>query len=291
MPKGKLAMNQATIGGLGFRESVEQCAAAGYEGIGVSLHRLADVGVAEGSRIIREAGLGVSTLTVTGFWHGSLHDHSSGEPMRRPTWEELQALQPTLIESTKRNIEIAAELEADCMMLLTGWAGPQTWEEATDRFVDAVGQILPTAEAAGVQLACETLQPILADYSHLHTLRDAIDVAKQIDSPNFGVVLDFWHVWGERDLLGQIERDVDRIYLCQIDDFYADTASWRERAQLGDGIMPLTRIFGAMEDAGYARYYDVEIFSTRMSDAERATLIPDTKAAFDRIWASVEAGA
>ena len=288
----KLAMNQATTGGQSFEDVVAQCAAAGYDGIGVSQAKLDQVGMPVAKRLLREAGLAVSTYTTLSLWHG--RDLGDGAPSRhtaQPDWDEVERLRPQLIELTKRDIERAAEIGATSTMLLTGWGGPLTWEDATDRFLDSLDQLLPTAAACQMPLACEALAPILATYTHIHTMRDLLDVIERVDSPYFGATLDFWHVWGERDLAGQIQRGVSKIFLCQIDDFYADTTSWRERAQLGDGIMPLQRLFRTLRDAGYDRFYDIEIIPTRYSDAERATIVADTKAAFDRIWAAIEADA
>ena len=292
MPGPKLAMNQVSTGVQSFEDDVAQCAAAGYEGIGIAPRKLDDVGMARAKQLLADAGLAVSTYTTTSLWHGrDLGDGSPSRHIAQPDWEEVERLRPRLIELTKRDIELAAEIGASCTMLLTGWAGPLDWEDATDRFLDSVDQLLPTAEACEMPLACEALASIFAAFSHIHTMRDLLDVVERVDSPYFGVTLDTWHVWAERDLIGQIERGVDKIFLCQIDDFYADTASWSERAQLGEGVIPLPRIFRALRDAGYGGFYDLELFPARLDDAGRASLVADSRAAFDRIWASVEADA
>ena len=57
-----------------------------------------------------------------------------------------------------------------------------------------------------------------------------------------------------------------------------------DRVPLGEGVIPLGETLRAVEAAGFDGYYDVEIFSTKLTDEQKGNLVSGSKAAFDRVW-------
>ena len=72
------------------------------------------------------------------------------------------------------------------------------------------------------------------------------------------------NVWGERALRDTIAAGADVIRTVQVNDFVVPTTATPDRAVPGDGAIPLARIFGYLEDAGYRGPYELEIVGPRI---------------------------
>ena len=64
----RLSLNQMTTERWGVREAVEGCARAGIPFIGLWRHKVAELGVQASARLVREAGLRVSSLCRGGMF-------------------------------------------------------------------------------------------------------------------------------------------------------------------------------------------------------------------------------
>ena len=107
----------------------------------------------------------------------------------------------------------------------------------------------PRAAALGVPLALEHTNSLRADVGFVHTLRDAIDLARALD---IGVCMEINACWGERALGDTIAAGVDRIRLVQLSDYVIGTLTTPDRAVPGDGDIPFDRIVGQLLAAGYS---------------------------------------
>jgi sugar phosphate isomerase/epimerase len=93
------------------------------------------------------------------------------------------------------------------------------------------------------------------------TLAEAAELIEEADRPALGIQFDTWHVWNTPDLVEEIERYAHLFVGVHIADWRKPTRSWADRVLPGDGVAGLPAIFGALERAGWAGYYDLEIFS------------------------------
>jgi sugar phosphate isomerase/epimerase len=236
---------------------VEAIAATGAPGIGVAIRKLEAVGVAAASRWLRDAGLAVSCLTSSGFF--PLGDEAG----------ERAALARTL-----RHLEDAATLEAGCLMVLSGPAGALSWEEAAGRARPLLEAVVRAAERAGVRVAIEPTSQLRMDLSFVHTLGDALDLVDEIGSPWLGVVLELNNAWIERGLYRNIRERTGRIALVQVSDFRVGTLAASERVMIGDGDIPLARIVGALDAAGYVGWYDLELLGPAIDAEGYAAVVP-----------------
>ncbi len=261
----KLSVNQNCNRDRGFEEDVELTARAGISAMGVHRAKLESIGVDRGARLLRDAGLEVTSYTAAG--------HFLAEGQRRQA-----------IDDTRRCIETAARLQAGCLTVLSGPRGHLDWEEANRRFQDALAEVLPEAAERGVRLAYEPISPLRLEISYLHLLGETLDVVEQVDSPHFGLLLDIWYHWWQRDFDENVRRGIDKTFLVHVSDHYGDTHSMRDRAPLGEGVMPLKKLLGAIDQAGYDGFYEIEVFSPRFTEEDHATLITRCKAAFERLW-------
>src|ERR1041385_4218513 len=64
----RLSLNQATTQGWGVREAIEGCVRADIPSIGLWRDKVAETGLAESARLVRESGLRISSLCRGGMF-------------------------------------------------------------------------------------------------------------------------------------------------------------------------------------------------------------------------------
>jgi sugar phosphate isomerase/epimerase len=161
-------------------------------------------------------------------------------------------------------IALAQRLGSPMVVLTTGPAGSLTWEDAADSFAATMAPHVEAAAGAGVTLVLEHTNSLRADVGFVHTLRDAVDLARRI---GLGVCLEVNACWGERDLAGTIRDGQDVLRLVQVSDYAVGTTSTPDRLVPGDGDIPLDRILGDVLAAGYQGLFELELVGPRI-DAE-----------------------
>jgi sugar phosphate isomerase/epimerase len=249
--EGRLAINSATVREKwSLRETIAGCARQGIRGISPWRDQLAQLGVKEAAKIIRDHG-----MTVTGLCRGGMFTAAERKGRR------------AAIDDNLRAIDAAATLEARCLVLVVGGlpVGSKDLAGAREMVRDGIGQVLDHARAAGVPLAIEPLHPMYAaDRACINTLAQALDVCDELGS-GLGVVVDAYHVWWDPNLKSQIERAGDkRLLAFHLSDWLVPTVDLlNDRGMMGDGMIDLPLIRSWMEQAGYRGFHDVEIFSAR----------------------------
>ena len=76
-----------------------------------------------------------------------------------------------------------------------------------------------------------------------------------------GIQFDVWHLWNAKDVLDEIPRYAHLIAGVHVSDWREPTRGWADRVLPGDGSVDLPAILGALDDAGWDGFYDLEIFS------------------------------
>ncbi|MEY2424098.1 MAG: hypothetical protein QOI95_4165 [Acidimicrobiaceae bacterium] len=158
-----------------------------------------------------------------------------------------------------RALELANRLGASVIVFTTGPAGQLEWDDAADAFVSAMAPHLP----APLMLCLEHTNSLRHDVSFVHTLRDAIDLARRLD---IHVCMEINACWAERDLARTIVEGIDRIGIVQVSDFAIGTLSTPNRLVPGDGDIPLRRIIGHVLDAGYEGVFDLELVGPKIEE-------------------------
>ena len=123
--------------------------------------------------------------------------------------------------------------------------------------------MLHEARSRGVPFAIEHTNSLRVDIGFVHTLADAIDVARRLDA---GVCMEVNACWAERGLADTITAGADRLRLVQVSDFAVGTLSTPNRLVPGDGDIPLERILGQVLAAGYAGCFDLELIGPRIEE-------------------------
>ncbi len=228
-------------------QAIEGCVRHGIAALAPWRDRLADYGLANAVRHIRDAGLAVSSLCRGGMFTAA---DATG---RRAA-----------IDDNRRAIDEAAALGAQSLILVVGGlpAGSKDLPGARGQVFDGLAAILPHARAAGVGLALEPLHPMTcADRAVLSTLAQAVALAEALGA-GVGVAVDCYHTWWDPALAGSIAACEGRILGFHVSDWRRETRDTVfDRGMMGDGVIDLRAIRAMVEAAGYRGLIEVEIMS------------------------------
>lgn len=238
----RLSLNQATLPAWDVAQAVEGCAREGIGWIGLWRDRVSEAGLGRAAALVRDAGIGVSSLCRGGWF-------LQGPPDRRR-------------DDNLRAVEEAHQLGAGCLVLVCGPAPDRDLARARRAVDEAVADLEPHARAAGVRLAVEPLHPMFCgDRSLIVTLEQARALACRAGE-SVGVVVDAYHVWWDPDLEGSIRRAASRILGFHVSDWVVPPPDFLNgRGLMGDGVIDLRGIRRQVDATGYGGPIEVEIFN------------------------------
>lgn len=158
-------------------------------------------------------------------------------------------------------IDAAAGVGARVVYMLTGGRGDLTWEDAAQRFRDAVSPCKAVARQAGVALAIENASSLYADMHIAHSLRDTIALAEMT---GLDICIDLFHCWAEAGLPVLLERALPRTQAVQLSDYVLGDRALPARAVPGDGTVPIEPFLAAVLASGYRQHFDLELIGPRI---------------------------
>jgi sugar phosphate isomerase/epimerase len=238
-----LSLNTATVRKQwNLAQMIDGCARHDIRGIAPWRDQVAQMGLTQARKSIRE-----KNLTVTGLCRGGFFTAKD--------WKD----------DNLRAIEEAHELQAQCLVLVVGGLpqGSKDLIGARQIIKESIAEILPIARKAGVPLAIEPLHPMqAAERACINTLEQALDLCDFFQD-GIGVAVDVYHVWWDPKLRQQIERaGKKRLLAYHICDWLSPTRDLlNDRGMMGDGVIDLPLIRSWVEAVGYAGFQEVEIFS------------------------------
>jgi sugar phosphate isomerase/epimerase len=237
---------------------IDQCAERGIRAISPWRDQVAAVGLDKVARQLKAHGIGLSGYCRGGFFPAA----------------DAAGLKAAL-DDNRRAIDEAKTLDAPCLVLVVG-ALPGALEgkvaykdigRARGEVRDGIAASLEYAREVGMPLAIEPLHPMqAADRACINTLEHALDICDELDAGKtgmLGVALDIYHVWWDPKLQQQIARaGRERLLAYHVCDWLTPTRDLlSDRGMMGDGVVELKKIRGWVEDAGFAGFSEVEIFS------------------------------
>ncbi|MCZ8251750.1 MAG: sugar phosphate isomerase/epimerase [Hylemonella sp.] len=237
---------------------IDQCAERGIRAISPWRDQVAAVGLDKIARQLKAHGIELSGYCRGGFFPA-------------PDAAGLRAA----LDDNRRAIDEAKTLNAPCLVLVVGalpgaLAGQAAYKDlgrARGEVRDGIAASLEYARAVGMPLAIEPLHPMqAADRACVNTLEQALDLCDALDpqkSGMLGVALDAYHCWWDPKLEQQIARaGKQRLLAYHVCDWLTPTRDLlSDRGMMGDGVIELRKLRGWVEQAGYAGYAEVEIFS------------------------------
>ncbi|MTE19132.1 TIM barrel protein [Streptomyces sp. TRM43335] len=247
----RFSINQETVRQLPLPELVAACGDLGVTGVGLWRAPVQEYGVEATARLVRDAGLTVTSLCRGGFLTASDPDGRA-----------------TALDDNRAAIDEAAGIGTDTLVLVCGGLPPGDRDlgGARERIADALGELSPYAAERGVRLAIEPLHPMFAsDRCVVSTLGQALDLAERFPAERVGVVVDTYHVWWDDRAPEQIARagEGGRIAAFQLADWCTPLPAGvlLGRGQLGDGSVDFRHWRELVTRAGYGGWTEVEIFN------------------------------
>jgi sugar phosphate isomerase/epimerase len=254
-----LSLNTATVRRQGDLVAiVEACARHGIRAIDPWRDQVAAIGLDRAVRAVRDAG-----LELSGYCRGGMFTSDA-------------ARRGEVRDDNRRAVDEAAALGAPCVVLVVGGLpqysrpGSEASKDiaaARTQVEDAIAEMLDYARAAGMPLAIEPLHPAYAaDRACVNTTKQALDICDRLDPQRtgmLGVALDVYHIWWDAEVAVQIARaGKDRLLAFHVCDWLVPTRDvLNDRGMMGDGVIEIKRLRGAVEAAGFAGYSEIEIFS------------------------------
>ncbi|MEU2780631.1 MULTISPECIES: sugar phosphate isomerase/epimerase family protein [Streptomyces] len=268
----RFSVNQMTVKQLPLPDLVAACRDLGVPGVGLWREPVQEYGVEAAAKLVRDAGLTVTTLCRGGFL-------TATDPAGRAR----------ALDDNRRAVGEAAALGTDVLVLVCGGlpAGSRDLPGARERVADALAELGPYAEAHGVKLAVEPLHPMFAaDRCVVSTLAQALDLAERFPARQVGVTVDTYHVWWDEDAPAQIARAGagGRIHTFQLADWVTPLPAGvlNGRGQLGDGSVDLRRWRELVEAAGYTGPIEVELFNDALWARDGREVLAETVERFTR---------
>jgi len=250
----QLSLNVWTTKNWSFAEAVAGCVEQGVPGIGLWRDKVAEHGLDEAAKLVRDSGLTVTSLCRGGFFTS-----------------------PDSAQDNRAAVDECVALGTDVLVLVVGGLhrGSKDLPAARAAVADGIAALAPYAEANGVKLAIEPLHPMFcADRAVVSTLGQALDIAEAVQAAsgcgNVGVCVDTYHIWWDPQVFEQIERAgaAGRIHAFQVCDFLVPIPAdaLLGRGHVGDGVIDIASFVRAVRATGYDGFTEVEIFNQEIWD-------------------------
>jgi sugar phosphate isomerase/epimerase len=259
----RLSLNTMTTKGFRLGEAVQAAAAAGLPAVGLWRDRVAEAGVDNAAKMVRDYGLRVSSLCRGGFLTG-LDDRAEA------------------LDDNRRAIDEAATLGAPELVMVVGGIPDRDLVGSRRRLAERLADLVPYAAQREVRLALEPLHPVFcADRAVISTLGQAVALAAPHPAEVVGVVVDTYHVWWDPALEAGIAAagEQGRISSFQVCDWLVPMTSnpLVSRGMMGDGVIDFSAIATLVAAAGYRGDVEVEIFNEAVWATDGRTVIDTMK--------------
>lgn len=228
----RLSVNSICSMRQSFADDLALWADLGVDHVGLITPKFDAFGWDEGVQAVREAKLRVSSMS-------------------------------TYLEQTEQSLQLTADVGTHVLYIPPGPATPAPWEETAAAFTAHIAPLVDKAAALGVTIAIEPTNPLRTDVSFLHTVRDAVDLARASGTT---VVVDTFSSWYERGLEKTVRDNLDLIALVQVSDYKLGTFTMPNRCAVGDGDVPVERLLRMLVDAGYTGAFDLEILGPQVEE-------------------------
>lgn len=249
MERVELGLNGATTLKADLATDIRVAGEAGYDFVEIWAAKLVGYlergGLAGLRRDLRQAG--VRAATLNSVERITFNDPSGYERMR---------------EEFTRLCRIAAAIRCETVLVVPSPRPARVSEAAVEaETVRVLRGLSAIARPFGVRLALEFLG--FADCS-VNSLAQCARIVGATARPNVGLVLDTFHFHAGGSSLASIQTvDPRKIFMVHLNDVErAPRGKLHDALRLfpGEGVLPLSRILGALRRVGYAGGYSVEIF-------------------------------
>lgn len=248
-------------------DDVEGCQAARIESIGVWRRKLCDFGEERGIDLLNESGLGISSLSFAGGFTGS-----EGNTFNEAVDDALDA------------VRAASELQAGCLVVVSGARGGHTHGHVRRLLRDALRQLGDAAGEQHVQIALQPMHRSLASScTFLHSLDRLLDFLAYCNHPQVGILFDTYQLSQEVELAGRVRQALPFIKLVALNDARRHAPVENQRCVPGEGMLPLAEWILALEGDGYRGLYETQILSEDCWRSDYTALLERCRQAFQAL--------
>jgi len=252
-------------------------------------------------RIAKEAGFGAVEMAGTKVWDyieagrttETVKETLKKYNMKMISINDIANVERTDDDSIARMLyetetlsAFAKEVGCDCIQLvpLCALAG-RPEEEIIRLTADNIRRICDIGAKYGVRFQ---LEPVA--WSPIHSLRTTKALIEAVDRPNFGTVIDFWHLWyGRETTLDEVRAfDPNRIYHIHFCDgkhnpegTVCDETVLRG-GYAGEGDIPLKDWVEAVKATGYDGWWSYELVSKEHWQSDTKEVAERTSALLDQ---------
>jgi sugar phosphate isomerase/epimerase len=146
------------------------------------------------------------------------------------------------------------------------------------------------AASKNMKIAFEPLSVVLMNNdSFISTLAEGLTLIQDVNHPNFGLLLDVWHVWREPMILERMAK-LDNIFAVHLCDWpKGEPRAIADRVIPGEGLIDLPALFKAIEASGFKGAYGLELFSAdhfpdSLWQRDPKDVIEQSRTNFYRAW-------
>ena len=280
----RLSVSQISTLHGSFQEDLRVYADAGLDGIGVWEMKLPEGGDEAALDAFRASGLAAGSAVPQ--VPSLLPLPRLGGPV--DPGERLDAL--------CRSLHRLAPFAPSGVVCLTGTGLGRDPDDAREVVVAGLRALASEAAGLGLRVALEPYQRVDgAEWTIVSSIPEALAlIADAGDPPALALQFDVWHLWNTPTLYEDIACHAGRFAGVHVSGYRSPTRGWADRALPGQGAADLPGILAALEAAGWAGLYDVELFSddgtfgAAYPDSLWALPAPDLLAriqgAFARAW-------
>lgn len=266
----RFSINQMTVKQLSLPELTEACVRLGVPAVGLWREPVQAYGVEAAARLVRDAGLVVTSLCRGGFL-------TATDPGQRAA----------ALADNRAAVDEAAALGTDTLVLVSGGLPPGSRDlpAARERVAGALAELAPYAGERGVRLAIEPLHPMFAsDRCVVSTLDQALELAERFPADQVGVVVDTYHLWWDDRAPAAVARAgaAGRIHSFQLADWVTPLPAGvlNGRGQLGEGAVDLREWRKRVDATGYRGLIEVELFNDELWARDGVELLTEVAERF-----------
>lgn len=264
-----LAVNEVTTYRWTLLEDVLGYMDAGIRTMGIWRPKLDEFGAEKAIDLIHDSRMAVSSVSWAGCFTGQ-HGYAYAEA----------------VHDAKETLRIAGELNADCVVMLSGALSGHILNHARRLFVSALNELGDLAAEQGVKLAIQPMRRMFAnDWTFITSIDETLDVIDACNHDMVGMAFDVYHLWQEPNLLKRIAEIAPLVSTVQLNDYHRPPTSNFDRGLIGDGEIPLTNIIQAFLENGYRGSFEIAIWSEELWKSNYDELLQNCRSRFESLFA------
>jgi len=281
-PLPKFGVSEFTTWPWSFEQDIENYARLGVNAIEVCEFKLDPERFADQLALIKDTSLAITSVQPR------LHSLFPDAPRPEPA---APADRMGLLRQTIARFAQCGCAEGTVFVSITGAAPAADFRSAYSTAVREYKALAQYAADHGAKVALEPLNPILMNAdTFVCAIPDALRIIQEVDTTNFGIWLDVWHIFQDAAVLRHIEDCRGKVFGAHVNDWHTPRC-FGDRIGIGDGeIAPLLPgLLKAIAETGYTGAYTLEIFSEdHLPDSlwrgDMNATITRSRAAFEAAW-------